>query len=396
MTSFLIKHFVKNSEDTENSAVRTSYGRLCGWVGIISNLILFIIKFTAGTISNSISITADAFNNLSDSASSIISFLGFKLASKPADEEHPYGHGRYEYISALIVTAVIIVIGIELLKTSIEKIISSEAAEYSVLSVIILVISVLVKLWMSLFNKHIGRKINSAALLASAKDSANDVITTLAVLLSIAASFIFKINIDGICGLLVALFILWSSTGLIKESLGTLLGNAPDRDFTEHIKKVIMSYPDVIGTHDLIVHDYGPGRRFASVHVEVAAEEDVIKSHDCIDNIERYFLIEEGLNLIIHMDPIVTENEAVSGLRSLIEREVRDIDLSLSIHDLRVVPGTTHTNVIFDCVVPPSSGISYGEIRKRITSALSSEYENHFAVITFESSYSPIPKNKEC
>ena len=396
MTSFLIKHFVKNSEDTENSAVRTSYGRLCGWVGIISNLILFIIKFTAGTISNSISITADAFNNLSDSASSIISFLGFKLASKPADEEHPYGHGRYEYISALTVTAVIIVIGIELLKTSIEKIISFEAAEYSVLSVIILVISVLVKLWMSLFNKHIGRKINSAALLASAKDSANDVITTSAVLLSIAVSFIFKINIDGICGLLVALFILWSSTGLIKETLGTLLGNAPDRDFTEHIERVIMSYPDVIGTHDLIVHDYGPGRRFASVHVEVAAEEDVIKSHDCIDNIERYFLIEEGLNLIIHMDPIVTENEAVSGLRSLIEREVRGIDLSLSIHDLRVVPGTTHTTVIFDCVVPPSSGISYGEIRKRITSALSSEYENHFAVITFESSYSPIPKNKEC
>ncbi len=394
MTSFLIKHFVKNSEDTENSAVRTSYGRLCGWVGIISNLILFIIKFTAGTISNSISITADAFNNLSDSASSIISFLGFKLASKPADEEHPYGHGRYEYISALTVTAVIIVIGIELLKTSIEKIISSEAAEYSVLSVIILVISVLVKLWMSLFNKHIGRKINSAALLASAKDSANDVITTLAVLLSIAASFIFKINIDGICGLLVALFILWSSIGLIKESLGTLLGNSPDRDFTEHIKKVIMSYPDVIGTHDLIVHDYGPGRRFASVHVEVAAEEDVIKSHDCIDNIERYFLREEGLNLIIHMDPIATENEETLGLRSFIESEVKKINPAFSIHDLRVVPGTTHTNVVFDCVVPPSTVTSHGEIRNKITSALKNNYENHFAVITFETSYSPIPKNK--
>lgn len=393
MTSFLIKHFIKDYENIENPKTRTAYGKLAGFVGIICNIFLFAVKFIVGRITNSISITADAFNNLSDSASSIISYFGFKLAGKPADEEHPYGHGRYEYISALIVTAVIIVIGIELFKTSVEKIISATTSSFSITALVILAVSVLIKLWMSFFNKHIGKKINSNTLFAASKDSSNDAAATLAVLISVAIGHIFNINIDGITGLLVSIFILYGSIDLIKSTLDTLLGNAPDKSFTESIEKTIMSYPCVLGTHDLMVHDYGPGRRFASVHVEVAAEEDVIKSHDCIDNIERYFLYEKGLNLVIHMDPIVTSDKSVSDLRYWLSEEIKKLNSSLSIHDLRLVPGTTHTNVIFDCVVPLSCPLSHSELKEKIISIINSKYDNYFAVITFENNYSPIPKN---
>ena len=368
MTSFLFRRFIPDYKNIKNPEVRLAYGKLCGWIGIFSNLFLFIIKFIAGTLSGSISITADAVNNLSDSASSIISLFGFKLAEKPADAEHPYGHGRYEYISALSVTLIIFVIGFELLKTSFSKIISPTPVEFSFLSLSILVLSVLIKFWMYLFNLKTGKIINSKTLIATGEDSRNDCISTSSVLLSLIISYILKINLDGFVGLFVAIFILYSNFGMI------------------------MSFPGVLGTHDLIIHDYGPGRQFASVHVEVAAEEDILESHDCVDNIERYFLNIENLNLIVHMDPIVTKDEKVHDLRCWLSEEIKNINDNLSIHDLRLVPGTTHTNIIFDCVVPPSFSLSHTEIKEKITDIINKKYENHFAVITFENSFSPIPK----
>jgi len=397
MTSFLVKRFIKNYKNYENPDVRSAYGKFAGIVGIVLNIILFIIKLVAGILTKSVSVTADAVNNLSDSASSIVSLFGFKLAEKPADEEHPYGHGRYEYISALTVTVIIFVIGFELLKSGIGKIINPSSVECNAISISILIISIILKLWMSFFNRKIGKNINSKTLLATATDSINDVFSTSAVLLSVVISFIFKINLDGFMGVLVAILILISSFRLMKDTLSTLLGNAPDEEFVERIEKKIMSYPCVLGTHDLIVHDYGPGRLFASVHIEVAAEKDVLESHDCIDNIERYFLNEEGLNIIVHMDPIVTKDEAVGDIRRIITDGLKKLDSALSIHDLRVVPGTTHTNVIFDCVVPLSSSASHSEIKEKVKEILESNFESHYPVITFEQNYTPIPKNvKKC
>lgn len=390
MTDFLIKRFVSARGGFENPEVRMECGKLAGRVGIALNLFLFFIKFITGALAKSVSITADAVNNLTDAASSIVSLIGFVLAGKPADKEHPYGHGRYEYISALTVAALIMAIGAELFKSGFEKIIAPEAVSCSVYSVAILIISILVKLWMAGFNIKTGKLIGSEALIATAKDSRNDVITTGAVLLSAAAGIIFKINIDGFVGVAVSLFILYSGFGLIKDTLNPLLGVAPEEDFVRHIHEVIMSYPKVLGTHDLIVHDYGPGRRFASVHIEVAAEENVLENHDEIDNIERYFLEKEHLHLVVHMDPIITKDEAVSDLRRSISAEVKRIDKSLSIHDLRTVPGPTHTNVIFDCVVPAGAKATKAEIKEKLAGFMKKEYgENYFPVITFDTSFAP-------
>lgn len=393
MTNLIIKNFVKNYENYEDPEVRGAYGKLAGWVGIIMNLLLFALKFFAGLLTKSISITADAINNLSDSASSIISLFGFKLAEKPADERHPYGHGRYEYISALTVTAIILVIGFELLKSGVEKLINPTPLEFNIVSVVILFFSVTAKLWLSLFNVKIGRKINSKVLLATAEDSRNDCISTVAVIISLLVSYLFKINIDGIVGIFVAIFIIYSAITLICDTLGTLLGTPPELEYVENIHNKIMAFDGVLGTHDMIVHDYGPGRCFASVHVEVAAEEDVLKSHDMIDNIERYFLKEENLNVIIHMDPIITKDEKVGELRKLISNHLKGINETLGIHDLRVVPGPTHTNIIFDCVIPHSLDISEDYIKEEVENLLNKNFENHFAVITFEKNFTPIPKN---
>lgn len=392
MTNFLIKAFVKDYKNTENPIVRTAYGKFAGWVGIFCNIFLFTLKFITGSLTKSISITADAINNLTDAGSSIVSLIGFKLAGKPADKEHPYGHGRYEYIAALTVAAIIMVIGIELLKTGISKVVSPTPVSFSLATVFILIVSILIKLWMSFFNLKVGKTINSQTLKATAQDSRNDVFSTGAVLVSLLINFFFDINIDGIIGIGVALFILYSGFGLIKDTLDPLLGNAPDENFVNYIEHKIMSYPGVLGTHDLIVHDYGPGRRFASVHVEVAAEDEILDTHDSIDNIERDFLSEDNLNLIIHMDPIVTADEIVSDLRSWLSNEVKKIDLHLSIHDLRLVPGNTHTNVIFDCVVPHEVTLSQKEIREKIEKIIKEKYDNYYAVITFDTSFAPVQK----
>lgn len=315
MFSAIINHFVKDSDNVTNPEVRTAYGKMSGIVGIICNLVLFLGKLAAALISGSVSIAADAVNNLSDASSSIISLLGFKMADRPADNEHPYGHGRYEYLSGLLVSVIIIVIGFELLKTGIGKILSPENVEFTILTCIIMLFSISLKLWMMLFNRKIGKLINSSALFATAADSRNDVISSSAVLIAAVISHFTNIELDGWVAVLVALFILYSGFGLIKDTLDPLLGHAPEEDLVNKIQKTILSYPGVLGTHDLLIHDYGPGRQFASVHVEMSAEGDVIANHDVLDNIERDFLTKMGIHMIVHFDPISTTDSFTDEMR---------------------------------------------------------------------------------
>ena len=384
MTSLLIKLFVKNYGDTQNKTVRSAYGKLASFVGIVCNALLFAVKITVGTISGSVSITADAVNNLSDASSSIISLLGFKLASKPADDDHPYGHARYEYLSGLLVAILIMYIGIELLKSSIGKIIAPSAVAFSWVTVAVLALSVTFKLWLSLFNKNIGTKINSKTLIATAVDSRNDVITTSAVIIAMIVSYFSSFELDGYVGSAVALFILYSGFGLIRETLDPILGKAPDAKFVAEIKTKIESYDGVIGTHDLMVHDYGPGCQFASVHAEVAAEDDAVLMHDIIDNIERDIKVLYGLHLVIHMDPIVTKDEKVNSVRTRIAEKICEIDKNLTIHDLRIVEGPTHTNLVFDCVVPHNFNISNKKLREMIHASAKEIDEKYICVVTIE------------
>ncbi|MDD6036016.1 MAG: cation diffusion facilitator family transporter [Lachnospiraceae bacterium] len=392
MTGFLIKLFVKQNEQVQKPEVRTAYGRLSGVVGILCNVLLFAGKFLVGTLTASVSITADAFNNLSDASSGLVSLLGFKMASRPADEEHPYGHARYEYLAGLTVCVMILVIGVELLKESFSKILHPEAVEFSWISVAILLISIGLKLWLAFFNRTLGKKINSQTLLATAADSRNDVITTSAVLLAMVLSYVTKLELDGFAGLVVALFILYSGVGLIRETLDPLLGKAADEELVLDIQQRILSYPGVLGTHDLMIHDYGPGRQFGSVHVEVAAEDDVIGSHDMVDNIERDMKEQLNLNMVVHMDPIVTKDESVNNLRHWLAQEVKKVHPDLTIHDMRVVPGTTHTNVIFDCLVPRGLKQSDEEIKEAIDRLVKQTYPNYYCVITVDHSYASVTK----
>lgn len=387
MTGFLVKLFVKNHTETQLPEVRASYGKLSGMVGIICNVLLFAVKFFLGTVTASVAITADAFNNLGDASSGIVSFLGFKMASRPADKEHPYGHARYEYLAGLMVCVLILVIGVELLKESFGKILHPEQVTFSWVTIGVLVLAIGVKLWLAVFNRTIGKRINSQTLLATAADSRNDVIATGTVIVATILSHMIKFQLDGYMGLCVAIFILYSGVNLVKETLDPILGKAADEELVKEIEKRIMSYPGVLGTHDLMIHDYGPGRQFGSVHVEVAAEEDVLKSHDMVDNIERDFLRELNIHLIVHMDPIITKDESVRNLRHWLAKEVKKVQEDLTIHDLRVVPGETHTNVIFDCVVPRGLARSDEEIKEEIDRLVKETYPNYFCVITVDHSY---------
>ena len=303
MTEWLVRKFVKNHDDVENPRVRTAYGTFASIVCIACNIVLCAAKGAIGAAAGSVAIVADALNNLSDASSNIISLFGFKLASKPADAEHPYGHGRFEYLSGLAVAVLILIIGVELVRSSFEKILSPEPVEFSIAIVAVLALSILVKLWMALFNKRIGTRINSNTLMATAADSRNDVIATAAVLAATLASEFLGIDLDGWAGLAVGAFIIYSGAELVRDTVDPLLGKAPDPEFVQHIYRKITSYPGVLDTHDLIVHDYGPGRRFASAHVEMAAEMDPLKSHDIIDNIEEAFREEENILLVLHYDP---------------------------------------------------------------------------------------------
>ncbi|MEG0167031.1 MAG: cation diffusion facilitator family transporter, partial [Ruthenibacterium sp.] len=325
MTDFLIHRFVKNKDDTHSSVVRTAYGNLAGVVGVVCNLLLCAAKLIIGTLSGSISISADAINNLSDASSSIITLVGFKLSARPADEEHPYGHARIEYLAGLAVSVMILVIGLELAHTSIDKIIAPTPVAFSILTVFVLLLSIGVKLWMTAFNRKIGLRIGSTTIEATAMDSRNDVITTTAVLAAAVISVLSGRNLDGWMGLAVAIFILYSGVGIIKDTLNPLLGAAPDAALVRSIATKILSYPGVLGTHDLMVHDYGPGARFGSVHVEMAAEVSALKSHDIIDNIERDFAQHDNLQFVIHYDPILVGDEAIGTQRTWMEERLHTI-----------------------------------------------------------------------
>ena len=387
MTSWLIRTFVPNAGDTGDPAVRTRYGLVASMTCIVCNVLLCMGKGAVGLVSGSVSIVADAVNNLSDASSNVVSLLGFKLASRPADEDHPYGHGRYEYLAGLVVAVLVCAIGINLVGSSVEKIMSPEPTEFGPAVVIVLVGSMAVKLWMATFNRRLGRAISSETLEATAVDSRNDVIATAAVLASAVVSQLIGIDLDGWAGLAVGGFILWSGIQLVREAVSPLLGKVPDPAYVEHIRDKIMSYPGVLGTHDLMVHDYGPGRQFASAHVEMAAEGNPLDQHDLLDNIEQDFKDDEGLVMTLHFDPIVTNDPQVRDMRHWIDLAVKDIDERLSIHDLRCVPGPTHTNVIFDCVRPTDCALSASELRARVSELVQDHYPRAVCKITVDESY---------
>lgn len=352
MTDFLVKHFIKEYEHTEKVAVRTAYGVLASIVGIICNVLLFLIKFIIGFMVHSVSVMADAFNNLSDAGSSLISFVGVKIASKPADEEHPFGHGRMEYISALIVSFLVIEVGFTFFKDSISKIQSPEVLNFQMISVFILILSIGMKLWLGLFNRKLGRKIDSKVMMAVFTDSMGDVLTTTATILSLLFFRFTGINIDGIVGIGVALVVMWAGIGIAKDTLEPLLGEAIDPEEYARIKKFVEGYDGIIGSHDLIVHNYGPNRSMASIHAEVPNNADIKESHEIIDKIERDAIENLGIFLVVHMDPVEVEDKNVLRIQKLANTLIAEIDPACSIHDFRIVDGAHQINLIFDLVVP--------------------------------------------
>lgn len=366
---------------------RARVGALVGVVCIVLNVALCVAKAIIGVMSGSVSIVADAFNNLSDASSNIVSVLGFKLASKPADPEHPYGHGRFEYLSGLVVAVLVLMIGVELVKSSVGKIVHPGTVEFSIQLVAVLAVSMLVKSWMAHLNRTLGERIDSETLLATAQDSKNDVVATGAVLACAIVAHLTSVNLDAWVGLAVGLYIGWSGIELVRDTVNPLLGQAPDPALVTRIRSKIMDYPGVLGTHDLMVHDYGPGRQFASAHVEMAAETDPMESHDTLDNIEQAFKEEDGLIVTLHYDPIVTDDPCVTDMRNKIDALAKSIDPRASIHDLRWVPGPTHANVIFDCLHPAECELSSIEFRKRLIDLVVGEYPEAIPKITMDEDY---------
>lgn len=381
------------TKNTKNHR-RTYYGRLAGWVGIVCNLLLSAGKFTAGTLSGSVSITADALNNFSDASSSLISLVGFQLSEKRADAEHPYGHARYEYISGFVVAILVIVIGIELLKSGIERIITPQDVELTLVSVVVMIVSIAVKFGMMVFDRALGKRIDSQTLIAAAADSRNDCIVTAAVLAAGVISHFTGVQLDGIMAAAVAAFILYSGAGLVKETMDPLLGNAPSPELVEKIRRKVLSYPGVLGTHDLIVHDYGHGRKFATVHVEMSAAENVIESHAVIDQIERDFLRDDGINMLVHFDPVVTDDSTVCEIRRELERIAHVIDDRLSIHDLRLVNCGESTTAEFDVEAPSDLAMDEKELRAEIERFAEQKLKNIRCVITVDHSFAAIPPDE--
>ena len=392
MIEFLIRRFVPDWQQVQRTDVRERYGTLAAAVGILSNIFLCIIKGLIGLFSGSIAVIADAVNNLSDAGSSVITLLAFKIAGKPADEEHPYGHARMEYISGMAVSFIIILLGLELIGSSFEKILHPEEVGVSALTYLVLIVSIAVKLWQGMFNRNLGKRISSEALQATAADSLNDVFSTGAVLLSTLVYQFTAIPIDGWVGMLVAIFITVSGVKLIMETGSPLLGQAPDPQMVRELEEKITAYDGVIGIHDLQVHNYGPGRVFATVHVEVPANRDILVSHDIIDNIEREVGHEMNLNLVIHMDPVVTDDERLNQLHAQVQQIVAGIDSNLSMHDFRAVFGPTHTNLVFDVVVPPGFSLSDSELSRRIEQQVQT-LGSYFCVITVDHNYAYFPQN---
>lgn len=386
MVTLLTKLFIKNN-DLKDPKVRTRYGTICGALGICLNIFLFVFKYFAGVLSGSIAITADAFNNLSDAGSSIVTLIGFKMADKKPDLEHPFGHGRIEYISGFIVSIVIILMGLELFKSSVSKITNPENIDSSIVIILILVISILVKIYMYLYNKKISKKIDSAAMKATALDSLSDSVATLVVLISIFIYKLIGLNIDGISGILVSIFILFSGYNAAKETISPLLGNKPDKEFIDEIIKIVMSHKEITGVHDLIVHDYGPGRVIVSLHAEVPGNSDIFEIHDCIDRIENELNEKLKCESVIHMDPIALDDKKVVFMRKEVAKIVKSFNNRLSIHDFRMVEGTTHNNLIFDVVVPLDLKLDYDYIKNEIEKLVKAKWHDCYAVIKVEKSY---------
>ncbi|MDD6200454.1 MAG: cation diffusion facilitator family transporter [Firmicutes bacterium] len=385
MTKLLLRLFVKNTEDPTDSGTRAAVGALSGIVGIVANLLLFTGKLIVGTLSGSVSITADAMNNLSDASSSIVTLIGFKLAEKPADEEHPYGHARFEYLSGLAVAAMIVIIGFELAKTSVEKILHPENAAFTAVTAAVLVGSIAVKLWLSLFNGKLGKYIRSSALEATAADSRNDCISTGAVLIAAVVEKVTGWHIDGWAGLAVALFILWSGAKLARETISPLLGESASPELRERIVDYISANPNVLGYHDLMVHDYGPGQRFATLHVEMDQRADPLACHEIIDDMERECLKSHNIHLVIHYDPVVTDDPVLNRLREETEKILSGMDPRLRTHDFRMVEGDGHRNLIFDIALPQAWTGREKEIRQTLETRLTEqEGRKIYTVITFD------------
>ena len=385
MITLLARLLIKHQGD--EGAVRRAYGVLCGAVGICLNVLLFAGKFFAGLLSGSIAITADAFNNLSDAGSSFVTLLGFHLAGQKADAGHPFGHGRIEYLSGLVVSVLILLMGVELGKSSVGKILHPEAVDSSPLVVAILCASIAVKLYMFLYNRRLGRKLGSTAMEATALDSLSDSAATSAVLIATLVGCFTDWMIDGWCGLLVTAFILWSGISAAKETLDPLLGAPPTAELVERIRDLVLAHKTIIGIHDLIVHDYGPGRMMISLHAEVSASGDVLELHDEIDNVENELREKLGCEAVIHMDPIVTDDGLTQKTRQRVAALVHCIDDAISIHDFRMVKGPTHTNVIFDAVVPFGFRLSDEDVAKKIRTAVRALDGNYYAVVKVERSY---------
>lgn len=388
MTEFLVKHFVEDYEHTEKVSVRTAYGVLASMVGIFCNVFLFAVKFVIGLIVHSVSVTADAFNNLSDAGSSIISFVGVKIASKPADKEHPFGHGRMEYIAALIVSFLVMEVGFTFLKDSFGKIKSPEILNFQLMSVVILVLSIGVKLWLGLFNRKLGEKIDSKVMMAAFTDSMGDVLTTTVTIVSLLVFQITGVNIDGFVGIGVALVVMWAGFGIAKDTLEPLLGEAVDPEEYQKIKKFVEGYDGVVGSHDLIVHNYGPNRSMASIHAEVPNNVNIETSHEVIDRIERDAVENLGIFLVVHMDPIEIEDEHVLLIRNRANQAIAEIDDSCTIHDFRVVDGQKQINLIFDLVVPREyDKEKQNEIERTLCEKMKEQDERYEFVITVEHSF---------
>lgn len=387
MNEFLFKKFIKDHENVKDSKVRDNYGKFAGAVGIISNSLLCVMKIVIGWISGSIAIVADGVNNLADASSSIITLIGFKLASMPEDEKHPYGHARIEYLAGMAVSVMIILVGAELGKSSFDKILKPSPLEFSWILVIVLLIAVIIKIWQARFNISAGKKIDSLTLMATGTDSRNDVISTCVVLAGIMLGHFTGIQIDGYLGLLVALFIIWSGISLVKETVSPLLGEAPDPELVKQIAQIAKSHDEILDIHDLTVHNYGPGKIFASIHIEVDASVNVMISHDVVDNIEHEIAEKLNINITAHLDPVDLTTPYRTEVMKIINDTISSMDGVLSMHDLRMVTGPTHTNVIFDVVLDSCCKIPDNEIKRSIDEAIRGKYPNFFTVIDFDKNY---------
>lgn len=384
MTNFLVKRFIKAYDKTEDIKVREKYGMLSSAVGVVCNIFLFALKYIMGTISNSISVISDAFNNLSDCASCIVTLFGYKLAAKPADKDHPFGHGRMEYLTSLSIAVVIIVVGLELLKDSVLKIMHPEQVKFSIIVLISLVVSVAVKLWMSLFNTKLGNRINSTVMLATAKDSKSDVLATVVVIIALIASVFTDLPVDGAMGVIVSAFVLKSGYDIVRDTVDELLGKPADQQIIDDINNLIKENVKIIGIHDMLIHNYGPGNMIGSCHVEVRSDEDFTQIHDIVDGIERRIHKELNILMTIHMDPIEVDNEQVNHCKNKVRTIIKSLDERLHIHDFRLVTGETHTNVIFDLVVPYDCRYTDQQLKTFIDNGLEAEDTDYYTVITFD------------